>query len=141
MRNLTTPARSRNWGSSGCVREILLARARLYALSARTGEILWQAALAEGKKGYSTTAGPIVIHGKVLNGLTGCGQYREEGCFISAYDAATGKQLWKFRTTAREGEPGGDTWGQLPNLFRAGSASCSTSYLQYLISSFTAAVS
>ena len=32
----------------------------------------------------------------------------------------TGKQLWKFYTVAREGQPGGDTWGQLPNLLRAG---------------------
>ena len=50
----------------------------------------------------------------------GCAQFRPEGCFISAYDAASGKQLWKFQTVAREGEPGGDTWGSLPNLLRAG---------------------
>jgi alcohol dehydrogenase (cytochrome c) len=95
--------------------------AQLYALSARTGEILWRTPLAEGKKGYSTTAGPIVIHGKVLNGLTGCSQYRQEqGCFISAWEASTGKAAWKFQTIAREGQPGGDTWGQLPDLLRAG---------------------
>ena len=95
--------------------------ARLYALSARTGEILWKTELAGGKPGYSTTAGPIVIHGKVLNGLTGCGQYREEpGCYISAWDADTGKPAWKFQTIARTGHPGGDTWGDLPDLLRAG---------------------
>ena len=95
--------------------------ARLYALSARTGEIVWQTALADGKKGYSATAGPIVIHGKVLSGLTGCGQYREEpGCFISAWDASTGKPAWKFQTIARTGQPGGDTWGELPDVLRAG---------------------
>jgi len=94
--------------------------ARLYALDARTGEIVWQTALAEGK-GFSTTAGPIVIHGKVLAGLTGCGQYRPDmNCYISAWDAATGKPAWKFHTVARKGEPGGDTWGDLPNLLRAG---------------------
>ncbi|MEO7650041.1 MAG: alcohol dehydrogenase, partial [Bryobacteraceae bacterium] len=58
--------------------------------------------------------------GKVVQGLMGCSQYKEEGCFISAYDAATGKQAWKFQTIAREGQPGGDTWGTLPNLLRAG---------------------
>jgi alcohol dehydrogenase (cytochrome c) len=94
--------------------------ARLYALDARTGAIVWQTALAEGK-GYSTTAGPIVIHGKVLAGLTGCGQYRaQSGCYISAWDAATGKLAWKFRTVAQKGTPGGDTWGDLPDLLRAG---------------------
>src|SRR4030095_11498293 len=49
--------------------------------------------------------------------------YREEKCFISAYDAATGKELWRFNTVARQGEPGGDSWGSLPDLFRARGAS------------------
>jgi alcohol dehydrogenase (cytochrome c) len=93
--------------------------AKLYGLDARTGKIAWQTVVKEGR-GYSNTGGPIVINGKVLQGLTGCGQYRQENCFISAYDANTGKQLWKFYTVAREGEPGGDSWGSLPNLLRAG---------------------
>ena len=41
-------------------------------------------------------------------------------CFIGAYDAETGKELWRFDTVALDGEPGGDTWGGLPDLFRAG---------------------
>ena len=52
--------------------------------------------------------------------MGGCDRYKETGCYISAYDAQTGKQLWKFETVAREGTPGGDTWGTLPNLLRAG---------------------
>jgi glucose dehydrogenase len=32
----------------------------------------------------------------------------------------TGKQLWRFHTIAASGEPGGDSWGSLTNLFRAG---------------------
>ena len=94
--------------------------ARLYALDARTGKIVWQTAIADPAKGYSNTSGPLVIHGRVVQGLMGCAQYSNDGCFISAYDAASGKQLWKFHTTAREGQPGGDTWGSLPNLLRAG---------------------
>jgi alcohol dehydrogenase (cytochrome c) len=95
--------------------------ARLYALSARTGEILWKSPLANDEKGYSTSAGPMVIHGKVLNGLTGCSQYREkQGCYISAWDAETGKLAWKFQTIARQGQPGGDSWGKMPDLLRAG---------------------
>ena len=58
----------------------------------------------------------MVMHGKVLTGLTGCDNYSvQEHCYISAYDADTGKQAWKFHTTAREGEPGGDTWNGLPD--------------------------
>ena len=43
--------------------------ARLYALDARTGKIVWQTAIADPRKGYSNTSGPIVIHGKVVQGL------------------------------------------------------------------------
>ena len=55
-----------------------------------------------------------------MQGLTGCAQFRPEGCFISAYDAASGKQLWKFHTVPRDNQPGADTWGSVPGLMRAG---------------------
>jgi len=93
---------------------------KLIALDARTGKIVWTTVIADAKKGYSNTSGPIIVHGKVVQGMMGCDRYKDDGCYISAYDAATGKQLWKFETVAREGTPGGDTWGSLPNLLRAG---------------------
>jgi alcohol dehydrogenase (cytochrome c) len=93
--------------------------ARLYALDARTGKIAWQTAIAPDKLGYSNTSGAIVINGKVLTGMTGCGRYGAD-CYISAYDARNGEQVWRFNTIARQGEAGGDTWGELPNLLRAG---------------------
>jgi PQQ-dependent dehydrogenase (methanol/ethanol family) len=95
--------------------------AHIYALDARTGKNIWDTLIGDRSKGnYSTSSGPIVIKGKVVQGLGGCARYQEEKCFISAYDAETGKLVWKFHTIAREGEPGGDTWGKLPSLFRAG---------------------
>jgi PQQ-dependent dehydrogenase (methanol/ethanol family) len=94
--------------------------AKMIALDARTGKIVWETVIADNRKGYSNTGGPIVIHGKVLQGLMGCDRFKEEGCYISAYDANDGKQLWKFYTVAREGQPGGDTWNNLPNLLRGG---------------------
>ena len=33
---------------------------------------------------------------------------------------APASSVWRFSTIAREGQPGGDTWGQLPDLLRAG---------------------
>ncbi|HTC32676.1 MAG TPA: PQQ-binding-like beta-propeller repeat protein [Bryobacteraceae bacterium] len=95
--------------------------AHIYALDARTGKNVWDTVIGDRKQNnYSTSSGPIVIKGKVVQGLGGCAKYQEEKCFISAYDAQTGKLQWKFYTIAKEGEPGGDTWGKLPNLFRAG---------------------
>ncbi len=93
---------------------------RLLALDARTGKIVWETRIADPAKGYGNTSGPLIVQGKVIQGMGGCDRYKETGCFISAYDAQTGKQLWKFETVAREGTPGGDTWGKLPNLLRAG---------------------
>ncbi|MGB9067119.1 MAG: PQQ-binding-like beta-propeller repeat protein [Candidatus Acidiferrales bacterium] len=98
--------------------------ARVAALDARTGKTLWETAIADSSKGYYNSSGPIVIGGKVLQGMSGCDRYRakdaEQGCFIVALAADTGKVLWKFNTIARAGEPGGDTWGNLPNMLRAG---------------------
>jgi glucose dehydrogenase len=94
--------------------------ARLVALDARTGKMVWETRIADPAKGYGNTSGPLIIQGKVIQGMGGCDRYKETGCYISAYDAQSGKQLWKFETVAREGAPGGDTWGKLPNLLRAG---------------------
>jgi alcohol dehydrogenase (cytochrome c) len=94
--------------------------ARLVALDARNGKLIWETTVADNAKGFYNTSGPIVVRGKVIQGLQGCDRYREERCYISAYDANTGKQLWKFHTVARTGEPGGDTWGKLPDMMRAG---------------------
>ena len=94
--------------------------ARMVALDARTGALAWESRFADPTKGYEARTGPIVINGKLLQGLNGCGRFKEEGCFISALDAATGEVLWRFNTVARPEEPGGDTWGDQPMMFRAG---------------------
>jgi alcohol dehydrogenase (cytochrome c) len=96
---------------------VALSNAHLVALDARTGKIAWDVLMPDGR---GSSSGPLVARGKVIQGMGGCQQYIQEKCFISAYDAATGKQLWKFYTIAKEGEPGGNTWGALTNLFRAG---------------------
>jgi alcohol dehydrogenase (cytochrome c) len=102
--------------------EVLFATndARLVALDARTGKKVWETPIADRSKGYTATSGPMVIHGVVVQGLTGCDRYGNDGCYISGYDANSGKQLWKFNTVARNGQPGGDTWGRLPDNLRVG---------------------
>jgi len=95
--------------------------ARLVALEAKTGKVVWETQIADRTKGnYAETAGSIVINGKVLQGLVGCDRYGSEACYISAYDANTGKQLWKFHTIARGSEAGADSWGKLADNLRIG---------------------
>ena len=100
---------------------ITTADARLIALNARTGGVAWDHQVADPKLGYSYTSGPIVVKGLIVAGITGCTRFKNDVCFISAHDAATGKEAWRTSTVARPGEPGGDTWGELPLMFRAGS--------------------
>jgi alcohol dehydrogenase (cytochrome c) len=90
----------------------------LMAFDARNGKLVWDTTV--GEPGHGATAGPLAVNGKLLQTLGYCGTFREEKCFISAYDAKTGKEAWRFNTIARTGEPGGDTWGGLPNMFRVG---------------------
>ena len=91
--------------------------ARLVALDARTGELVWETVIQEGN---SNSSGPTVADGKVITGMGGCSRYIEARCFISAHDANTGELVWRFNTIAAAGEPGGDTWGDLDNIFRKG---------------------
>ena len=46
---------------------------------------------------------------------------RREDCYVSAHDAKTGKELWRFYTAAASNEPGGETWGGAPDATRAAS--------------------
>jgi PQQ-dependent dehydrogenase (methanol/ethanol family) len=98
--------------------------AHLFGIDASTGQTVWESVVGDSAKGYGSSSGPIVIHGKVIQGENGCDRYKaqekEQGCFISAFDPATGKLLWRFNTIARAGEPDGDTWGDLPNMLRVG---------------------
>jgi alcohol dehydrogenase (cytochrome c) len=98
--------------------------AHLFALDARSGKTVWDVMVGDSAKGYGSSSGPIVIRGKVVQGENGCDVYKsqekDQGCYISAFDPGSGKLLWRFNTLARSGEPGGDSWGELPNMLRVG---------------------
>ena len=87
----------------------------LLALDARTGKLRWETKVDNGQ---ITAGGLLVADGKVISNRT-CQQGRREFCFIAAHDAKTGGELWKFYVTAAPGEPGGDTWGNMPADQRA----------------------
>lgn len=68
---------------------------RLVALDARSGRLAWQTQTTEpGDVGYITGA-PLVYNGKVLIGQGGADFGALRG-YVTAYDAETGKQLWRF---------------------------------------------
>ena len=96
---------------------VALSNAHLVAIDAKTGNVAWDQLMPDGR---GSSSGPIVAKGKIVQGMGGCQAYSDQKCFISAYDTATGKQLWKFYTVAKQSDPGGETWGTLSDTFRAG---------------------
>jgi PQQ-dependent dehydrogenase (methanol/ethanol family) len=82
--------------------------AALVALDARTGRLLWETQVADTLKGYTLTGAPLAIKDKIIVGVAG-GEFGIRG-FIDAYDAATGKLLWRFHSIPGPGEFGNETW-------------------------------
>lgn len=83
--------------------------AHLVALDAKSGALRWKTKVAENKLGYSITAAPLAIDGKIIVGISG-GEAGIRG-FLDAYDAETGERAWRSHTIPGPGEPGNDTWG------------------------------
>lgn len=78
--------------------------AKLVALDATSGKLLWETQIADPEKGYSETMAPTVADGKVLIGTNG-GEYGIRG-FVKAFDANSGKELWTFYTIPEKGHEG-----------------------------------
>ncbi|WP_420553933.1 PQQ-dependent methanol/ethanol family dehydrogenase [Neptuniibacter marinus] len=66
--------------------------AKLVALNNKTGKVVWKKTVEDYKAGYSITAAPIIVKGKVITGVSG-GEFGIVGK-VEAYDAKTGKLAW-----------------------------------------------
>jgi len=82
--------------------------ARLLAVDAKSGQLIWNTQVGDAKAGYSITMSPNVVKDKVIIG-TGGGDGPIRG-YIAAFDVKTGKELWRFYTIPGPGEPGHETW-------------------------------
>jgi quinohemoprotein ethanol dehydrogenase len=69
---------------------------RLFAVDARSGAPVWDVRTTDANQPYSITGAPRVVAGKVIIGNAG-GEFGVRG-YVSAYDADTGKMLWRFYT-------------------------------------------
>jgi len=87
----------------------------LFALDAQSGRLLWETQIVDFRKNPAQeTSGPIVANGKVIS-TRGCEpKGGPDACVITAHDARTGKEVWRRHTIPRPGEPGNETWGDIP---------------------------
>ena len=87
----------------------------VFALDAATGRQVWETRILD----YEThpalqSSGPIIADGKVISGRSCSSRGGPDACVIVAHDAVTGEELWRRRTIPAPGEPGDETWGDVP---------------------------
>ena len=87
----------------------------VYALDVASGKLVWETQILDHRQhAAQQTSGPIIANGKVISGR-GCEpKGGPEACVVTAHDARTGKELWRRGTIPKPGEPGDETWGNVP---------------------------
>ena len=91
--------------------------AHVIALDRFTGELVWDAEMADYRDHYGAVAAPLVVNDLVIAGIS-AGDTGLRG-FLDAYDASTGERAWRFWTIPAPEEPGSETWGD-PEVLRRG---------------------
>ena len=87
----------------------------IFALHAETGEMVWETEVLDYTVNPANqTSGPIIANGKVISGRSCDPRGGPHGCVITAHDPATGEELWRTRLIPAPGEPGDETWGDVP---------------------------
>ena len=87
----------------------------VFALDAASGRLVWETEILDYKTNPAhQTSGPIIANGKVISGRGCMPRGGPEACVITAHDALTGAELWRRHTIPAPGEPGDETWGDVP---------------------------
>ncbi len=118
----TNQLTKRNMAIYGDNLYIATSDAHIVALDAKTGKVVFDYTVADWTKGWRYSGGPFIANGKLIQGMTGCGNATPGGCFITGHDVKTGAELWRVHTIAQPGDAGYDTWNGIPIESRFGSS-------------------
>jgi quinohemoprotein ethanol dehydrogenase len=81
---------------------------KLVALDQKSGQVAWQTQVARWQEGATITHAPLYVDGMVITGISG-GEFGIRGR-VTAFDARTGKERWRFYTIPSPKQIGGNTW-------------------------------
>ena len=97
---------------------------RLLAIDMVSGKTLWQYQIGDPQQGEFFSAAPQIYAGLVIVGAAG-GDWGTRGR-IMAFDAKSGREVWRFYTVPRGDEAGADSWKDQQSAQTGGGGSWST---------------
>ena len=105
---------------------MLTDNAHIIALNRQTGDLVWETEMADWHQNYNGTSAPLTVGNLVISGTAG----GDEGVrgFVAAFDQSTGKEVWRFWTVPKPGEPGDETWHGTNTEHRSGATWMTGSY-------------
>jgi len=93
---------------------------KLVALDRATGKVVWSIQAERWQEGFSITAAPLYLNGRLIVGFAGGD--RGTRSRVKAYDAKDGRLIWTFYTIPGPGEPGHETWPKDNDAWKYGGA-------------------
>ena len=87
----------------------------IFALNALTGEEVWETEILDYQVNTAThSSGPIIADGLAISGRSCRPWGGPNACIMAAHNASTGEEVWRRRLIPAPGEPGDETWGDVP---------------------------
>ena len=112
---LRDPGRKRNQAIYG---NLIIASSGddfVFAVDATSGKLVWETQILDYRINPALqSSGPIIADGRVISGRSCRPWGGPNACVIVAHDASTGTELWRRRLIPAPGEPGDETWGDVP---------------------------
>ena len=89
----------------------------LFALDQGTGRLLWESQMVDYHLGQQPSGAPVVLEGIIAVPYNCTAWTSADPCHLSAYDADTGRLMWRWHTSPTSDDPMHVTWGEDPQVY------------------------